>query len=117
MKLLLSSLIASLMVTCTLAFAPSPQPQSKILQPNAQADDEMCEKECHRRVLLKTGSLVVASIFGFEGVVKPAEAIPEQKVYSSNARNFMRLGEGDSSGGSVYDNNPTSPKARMTKSQ
>ena len=115
MKLLLSSLIASLMVTCTLAFAPSPQPQNKILQPNAKAYDEMMsEKECHRRVLLKTGSLVVASIFGFEGV-KPAEAIPEQKVYSSNARNFMRLGEGDSSGGSVYDNNPTSPKARARR--
>ena len=104
------------MVTCTLAFAPSPQPQNKIPQPNAKADDEMSEKECqHRRVLLKTGSLVVASIFGFEGVVETAEAIPEQKVYSSNARNFMRLGEGDSSGGSVYDNNPTLPKARARR--
>lgn len=99
-----------LTATCTLAFAPS-APRSKTVG-SAEAVDE---KECRRReLLLKTGSLVVASIFGFEGV-KPAEAIPEQKVYSSNAKNFMRLGEGDSSGGSVYDNNPVSPKARARR--
>ena len=108
---LLPSLIASVMLTatCTLAFAPSPR--SKIVG----SADAVDERECHRReFLLKTGSFAVASIFGFEGV-KPAEAIPEQKVYSSNAKNFMRLGEGDSSGGSVYDNNPTSPKARARR--
>ena len=37
-----------------------------------------------------------------------AIAMPEQKSYSSNARNMNRLNSGDSSGGSVYDNNPTS---------
>jgi len=36
----------------------------------------------------------------------------EEKSYSSNARNMARLNAGDSSGGSVYDNNPSSPKAR-----
>eukprot|EP00977_Amphora_coffeiformis_P000829 scaffold178_cov163-Amphora_coffeaeformis.AAC.3 len=38
-----------------------------------------------------------------------AIAIPEQKTYSSNARNLDRLSTGDQSGGSVYDNNPKSP--------
>ena len=119
---LLSSLVIS-MLTCTLAFAPSPL--SKILQPSADAgttdvlfklsSDTDDDRECHRRdFLLRTGSLVMATIFGLDGV-KPAEAIPEQKVYSSNAKNFQRLGEGDSSGGSVYDNNPTSPKARTRR--
>lgn len=37
---------------------------------------------------------------------KPANAIPEQKSYSSNARNFERLSSGDSSGGSTYNNSP-----------
>mmetsp|Transcript_15831 Transcript_15831/g.18389 ORF Transcript_15831/g.18389 Transcript_15831/m.18389 type:complete len:151 (+) Transcript_15831:2-454(+) len=38
-----------------------------------------------------------------------ANAIPEQKSYSSNARNFERLSNGDSSGGSVYNNSPVTP--------
>lgn len=121
MKLLPSLLVS--MLTCTLAFAPSPL--SKILQPRADvgttdvlfmlSSDTDDERVCHRRdLLLRTGSVAMATIFGLDGV-KPAEAIPEQKVYSSNARNFQRLGEGDSSGGSVYDNNPTSPKARARR--
>lgn len=68
-----------------------------------------------RNLLLKTGPIIASSILlGFDGV-KPAGAIPEQKVYSSNAKNMMRLGEGDSSGGSVYDNNPSSAKARSRR--
>jgi len=39
----------------------------------------------------------------------------EEKSYSSNARNMARLNAGDSSGGSIYDNNPTSPKARARR--
>mmetsp|Transcript_33822 Transcript_33822/g.99670 ORF Transcript_33822/g.99670 Transcript_33822/m.99670 type:complete len:161 (-) Transcript_33822:3834-4316(-) len=42
---------------------------------------------------------------------QPSNAIPEQKFYSSNARNMARLNSGDQSGGSVYDNNPSSPGA------
>ena len=42
---------------------------------------------------------------------KEANAIPEQKSYSSNARNLDRLSAGDSSGGSVYNNSPTSAAA------
>lgn len=37
--------------------------------------------------------------------------IPEQKSYSSNARNMDRLSTGDSSAGSVYDNSPDLPVA------
>lgn len=40
-----------------------------------------------------------------------SNAIPEQKFYSSNARNMARLNSGDKSGGSVYDNNPSSAGA------
>lgn len=44
-------------------------------------------------------------------LLRPAHAIPEQKVYSANARNLDRLSAGDQSGGSVYNNNPSSPAA------
>lgn len=40
-----------------------------------------------------------------------AIAIPEQKSYSTNARNLDRLSLGDASGGSVYNNSPTSSSA------
>jgi hypothetical protein len=53
---------------------------------------------------------ISSSIFlGIGG--KEANAIPEQKSYSSNARNLDRLSAGDSSGGSVYNNSPTSAAA------
>ena len=45
------------------------------------------------------------------GDPQQSNAIPEQKFYSSNARNMARLSSGDKSGGSVYDNNPSSPGA------
>jgi hypothetical protein len=35
--------------------------------------------------------------------------------YSQNARNFERLANGDESGGSVYDNNPTAKGARRRR--
>jgi hypothetical protein len=40
-------------------------------------------------------------------MMRKANAVPEQKSYSSNARNFDRLSSGDSSGGSVYNNSPS----------
>ena len=45
--------------------------------------------------------------------MQPAKAIniPEQKSYSSNARNMERLNNGDASGGSSYNNSPDSPVA------
>ena len=68
-----------------------------------------------RRDVLKIGSVFVASVMlGGRG---PPDALAEEdnKIYSSNARNMARLGNGDSSGGSVYDNDPTSPKARARR--
>ena len=56
--------------------------------------------------------IVAISIFGSSN---PPSAIAEEKSYSSNARNMARLNAGDSSGGSIYDNNPTSPKARARR--
>jgi len=44
-------------------------------------------------------------------MMQNANAIPEQKSYSSNARNFDRLSSGDSSGGSLYNNNPSPASA------
>jgi hypothetical protein len=37
------------------------------------------------------------------------------KSYSANARNMERLNAGDASGGSIYDNNPTSTAARKRR--
>lgn len=39
----------------------------------------------------------------------------DSKIYSANARNMARLGSGDGSAGSVYDNNPSNPKARARR--
>lgn len=68
----------------------------------------------HRRDALKTASIlaITSAILGFGPQPQQAQAIPEQKTYSSNANNMARLGSGDSSAGSIYDNNPSSPKAR-----
>ncbi|KAL3796856.1 hypothetical protein HJC23_008809 [Cyclotella cryptica] len=65
-----------------------------------------------RRDVLTIGPLFVTAALGFDSRIANAM---EEKVYSSNARNLMRLSSGDSSGGSVYDNNPSSPKARRRR--
>ena len=44
----------------------------------------------------------------------PARAA-EGKSYSANARNMARLNDGDASGGSTYDNDPPSPRARTRR--
>ena len=62
-----------------------------------------------RRTLIKTAfSSAVAICLN---PPQKALAIPEQKSYSSNARNMERLSNGDSSGGSVYNNFPSSNSA------
>ena len=45
----------------------------------------------------------------------PKAARAEDKIYSANARNMARLGSGDGSAGSDYDNNPSSSKARSRR--
>lgn len=61
-----------------------------------------------RRNLLKfaASSAVFLNLGG-----QRVNALPEQKSYSSNARNFDRLANGDSSGGSLYNNSPSSTNA------
>jgi hypothetical protein len=44
-----------------------------------------------------------------------AVAMPEIKSYSSNARNMERLNSGDGSGGSVYNNNPSSDAGKRRR--
>ena len=45
----------------------------------------------------------------------PKATRAEDKIYSANARNMARLGSGDGSAGSVYDNDPSNPKARSRR--
>lgn len=123
--ILLSLAASGVTLQSTLAFVlSSPLPKSPQLQlsmlPDIEDQEYITPAEDRvsvdrRNLLLKTGPIIASSILsGFDGV-KLAGAIPEQKVYSSNAKNMMRLGEGDSSGGSVYDNNPSSAKARSRR--
>lgn len=66
-----------------------------------------------RRDVLQNGSfLMIGCFMGLD--IQPA-ASAEGKVYSTNARNMQRLSTGDTSAGSVYDNNPTPPKARTRR--
>lgn len=62
--------------------------------------------EVSRRDMVQ--NFLLTNMFSSMLMVQNANAIPEQKSYSSNARNFDRLSSGDSSGGSVYNNNPSS---------
>ncbi|KAL7554489.1 hypothetical protein ACHAWF_018523 [Thalassiosira exigua] len=66
----------------------------------------------HRREVLKNASLIGAFVLGSGSLTSSAI---EEKIYSSNARNMARLSSGDSSGGSVYDNNPSSPRTRARR--
>jgi hypothetical protein len=45
----------------------------------------------------------------------PYPPVAYAKSYSTNARNMERLNAGDSSGGSTYDNNPSSTAARKRR--
>lgn len=65
-----------------------------------------------RRELFTAASVIASFFLGIGS--QPARAM-EQKIYSANARNMARLNNGDASGGSVYDNNPTSPRARARR--
>jgi hypothetical protein len=114
--ILLSLAASGVALQSTLAFVPSSSlPKSPQLQLSMLPDTKDRVSVDRRNLLSKTVPFIAASILLGFGAVKPAGAIPEQKVYSSNAKNMMRLGEGDSSGGSVYDNNPASPKARSRR--
>ena len=112
-----------LLTPSAVAFAPGAvRSQSSVkLRVHRHSVDEAIDRDDdttrfgvqHRRDALKTASIlaITSAILGFGGP-QQAQAIPEQKTYSSNANNMARLGSGDSSAGSIYDNNPSSPKAR-----
>ena len=53
-------------------------------------------------------SIPSAILIGLLQSSETANAIPPQKSYSKNARNLDRLSAGDASGGSVYNNSPSS---------
>jgi len=88
-----------LLVSPAISFAPDVPPPSS------------SGSSVQRRDVFNNFSIVAASI-----LLPTSDALAsETKVYSSNARNMGRLNSGDSSGGSIYDNNPTSPKARARR--
>jgi len=68
--------------------------------------------QIQRRDTLKIGPLIIGA---FLGINADAANATEQKVYSSNAKNIARLSNGDSSGGSLYNNNPSTTKARRRR--
>lgn len=103
-----ASLLLSILVTSVTSFTPS-NPRVDVTKPEFGGDGAVAKD---RRYVLKIGSLMIATALGLDG---HAATAAEDKVYSSNARNMMRLSSGDSSGGSIYDNNPTSPKARRRR--
>mmetsp|Transcript_28374 Transcript_28374/g.59683 ORF Transcript_28374/g.59683 Transcript_28374/m.59683 type:complete len:181 (+) Transcript_28374:164-706(+) len=120
MKLYYPSLLFFALVSRpALSFAPSPQSKSSGL-----LDDDLekigvinlpsSNNIENRRQLLNAGAFVFGAFFGMESGPQPALSA-EEKVYSTNARNMMRLSNGDASGGSAYDNNPSSTKARMRR--
>ena len=75
-----------------------------------QLDDEESTRNMQfsRRYLFH---FTISSATFFSMARGRADAIPEQKSYSANARNMDRLSSGDSSGGSTYNNSPTSVSA------
>ena len=71
-------------------------------------DNQASSAVGRRDALFGVGGAALAVLLGDP---QQSSAIPEQKFYSSNARNMARLSSGDKSGGSVYDNDPASPGA------
>ena len=96
--MMMAAILILLLAPPAISFAPDVPPPST---GNVQRRD----------VLDNFGMIAAASIFAPTSDALAAET----KVYSSNARNMGRLNSGDSSGGSIYDNNPTSPKARARR--
>jgi hypothetical protein len=78
---------------------------------NGGMDRPKLRLEASRRAeVMHTAALFVGLCFAAQ-----ANAMPPQKSYSTNARNLDRLNGGDSSAGSVYDNNPSAPAARKRR--
>jgi len=94
---------------------PSQSPRLLFIQKDEESNDtqmklEPVMQQSRRNII---NSAISLSIFLSTSVIsKEANAmIPDQKSYSSNARNFDRLSTGDSSGGSLYNNSPSSASA------
>jgi len=64
-----------------------------------------------RDTLVNVTSFFLPVFVVLNSQIRPSHAIPPQKSYSSNARNLDRLSEGNQSGGSTYDNSPSSPRS------
>lgn len=88
------------------AGAESISPSARLLTSKAGDSEDPSSKMSRREV-----GFVAASLLGTLLLPTPCLA----KSYSQNARNFERLNAGDSSGGSTYDNNPSTDSGRKRR--
>lgn len=102
--------VSSASVTMTPATSTMPTTTTRTTQTSNESLPNEETKSTRRAFLTFCGTTTTTSLFLLSNV-PTALAIPEQKVYSANARNLDRLSAGDQSGGSVYNNNPSSPAA------
>ena len=110
MKLCTSTFFVVAMTGSTQAFSPSgPIASTKRLQ--AQRVDDSPSAILHSRSQFLRSSFLVSITCSLALVPQVCLA----KSYSSNARNLDRINTGDFSGGSVYDNNPSTAGARRRR--
>jgi len=85
--------------------------ESELTTTKLSSFQEIQNSKLSRRNLFQFS--IIATSIGFTIGTAPhaANSIPEQKSYSTNARNMDRLSNGDSSGGSIYENAPSSKAA------
>jgi hypothetical protein len=83
-------------------------PNPKISKGNLDSLSDPCSTINRKKFLINFGM----SFLAVTAVPSNSNALAS---YSSNARNFERLNSGDTSGGSVYDNNPKSAAGRKRR--
>lgn len=115
---LLTKRLATITLLVFLAMIGSVSSFSTTPSSTARRDETKLRATMSRQRLLHnfmTGMPPVAAALLLVSSSTTANAMPPQKSYSTNAKNFDRLNAGDSSGGSVYDNNPSAPAARRRR--
>ena len=98
------------MIGSVTSFSTTPPPASVPRQETKVFAATLSRQDLIHTII--TGTPVATAVLLFSW---PANAMPPQKSYSTNAKNLDRLNAGDSSGGSVYNNNPTAPAARRRR--
>lgn len=99
--------------SCVILFERTTNPNSdeSIHQMDDTSSTIPSSTRTRRRTFFRLVGTAVAGIGMGSNLVHP-QASWAGASYSSNARNMERLSSGDSSGGSVYDNNPTTNRGK-----